>query len=475
MNGENGIIGQAGNSKIETEKSEIKEQIDVMTVQSLDKVGNIDKEVLKDKLNTLPDGKEIIDAEDIIYVVYPKYTFEIDTESGNTVAVEIEKTTDETPWKLVGEGTEANPYLIESIEDLVAFSNSVNSGTSYIGKYVMLTRTIDFKSPFSYNNYKTKVSEKTNRIITEDESGTEIMTFLTSGTGFNPIGIDYTYAFRGVFDGNKCEVKNIFINREDDQGVGLFGMTFAQKIKNIGITGNIIGGYEVAGIVGRGQTVVYIENSYNKANIVGKRDVGGILGCMGNAINCYNTGNIKILGVPNWQSSADQAGGIAGDGASIMNCYNLGTIKLEIAGGYIAGIIGTTGENIFKCVNIGKLVTDEGISSHFMGGIIARSGSSIEECYNFGELSFYNARNDGAILAENTDAEVLNCYYKKGTASGGICGQDIEGKAEALEESQMPSVIEIIQNQIEIDGQMINVWKEDTNNINNGYPILYWQ
>ena len=39
----------------------------------------------------------------------------------------------------------------------------------------------------------------------------------------------------------------------------------------------------------------------------------------------------------------------------------------------------------------------------------------------------------------------------------------------------MPSVIEVIQNQIEVNGEMINVWKEDTNNINNGYPILYWQ
>ena len=68
-----------------------------------------------------------------------------------------------------------------------------------------------------------------------------------------------------------------------------------------------------------------------------------------------------------------------------------------------------------------------------------------------------------------------NCYYLKGTAIGGINGKDVEGQAEVLEESEMPEVIEIIQNKVEVDEKMVDVWKEDTENINNGYPILFWQ
>lgn len=47
-----------------------------------------------------------------------------------------------------------------------------------------------------------------------------------------------------------------------------------------------------------------------------------------------------------------------------------------------------------------------------------------------------------------------------------------------LEESEMPSVLSVLMTdneQVEWNGQMVDVWKEDTNNINNGYPILFWQ
>lgn len=475
LKGDGGIIKQAGEAKIETEKSEIKEQIDIMTVQSIDKVGNIDREILKEKLEKLKEGKEIVETENIIYVIYPQYSFEINLSTGDVGEEIIEKITDETPWELSGVGTEENPYLIESIEDLVAFSNSVNSGKNYINEYVKLGRTLDFNSPLSYVNYKTKVSEKTNRIIEKDEDGVEIKTFLTSNTGFNPIGIDYTYAFRGVFDGNMCEIKNIYINRMEEQYVGLFGFTYARKIKNIGITGNVFGGEDVGSIAGRSQEVVYIENSYNKANVTGKRTVGGILGNMGNVINCYNVGHIKILGKPDVNSSADTAGGISGGRSSATNCYNTGTIELSKSSGFIGGIEGSTNEKVYKCVNIGNLITTDEKRASFMGGIIARSADIIEQCYNFGQISTENTNHNGGILGENNYTEVINCYYKRGTASGAIDGEDLEGQAEVCEESQMPSVIEVIQNQIEIDGQNMNVWKEDTNNINNGYPILYWQ
>ena len=47
-----------------------------------------------------------------------------------------------------------------------------------------------------------------------------------------------------------------------------------------------------------------------------------------------------------------------------------------------------------------------------------------------------------------------------------------------LPESEMPSVISVLMKdsvQVEWNGQMVDVWKEDTENINNGNPILFWQ
>ena len=78
--------------------------------------------------------------------------------------------------------------------------------------------------------------------------------------------------------------------------------------------------------------------------------------------------------------------------------------------------------------------------------------------------------NDGNSYIENN-------FYLKGSAIGGAGGQDVEG-AMPLEESEMPSVISVVMTdseKVEWNGEMVDIWKEDTENINNGYPILFWQ
>lgn len=111
-----------------------------------------------------------------------------------------------------------------------------------------------------------------------------------------------------------------------------------------------------------------------------------------------------------------------------------------------------------------------------MGGIIGviSSRSKVGNSYNKGKLVYDNVVSIGGISG-NSAVEIINSHYLKGTAPGAANRADIPTQAEAKEESEMPSVLEVIQNQIEIDGKMINAFKEDTNNINNGYPILYWQ
>ena len=247
ITGDNGLIKQAQTAKTETERSDIEEKINVIVIDN-----SKEREMDKDKLisdfeNKLPDGKEIVDSDNLIYIIYPEYSFEVDIETGDVKQTEIERVEDETPWELAGSGTEEDPYLIESIEDLVAFSNSVNNGNDYRSKYIKLTTDLDFNLPFSYDNPKTKVSEKTNRIIEEDSNGTEIKEFLTSGTGFNPIGSESKY-FDGNFDGNGKEIKNIYINRPEEDYVALFGS--ARGIKSVGVSGYIKGNEYVAGVVG---------------------------------------------------------------------------------------------------------------------------------------------------------------------------------------------------------------------------------
>ena len=63
--------------------------------------------------------------------------------------------------------------------------------------------------------------------------------------------------------------------------------------------------------------------------------------------------------------------------------------------------------------------------------------------------------------------KIVNNYYLKGIASYGLGYYSSDYNASPLEASQMPSVISVINGD--------NAFVEDTNNINNGYPILKWQ
>ena len=495
LQGDNNIIRQAKKSKIETEKSEIKEQIDIMTVKSIDEVGNINKDILKEKLENLPNGKEIIESGDIIYVIYPDYTFKIDVFSGNTEFAELEKTIDETPWELAGEGTEDNPYLIQSIEDLVAFSNSVNEYTKYDGKYIKLERTLDFKSPFSYNNHKTKVSETTNRIITEDENGTEIMSFLTSGKGFNPIG-GRSY-FYGHFDGNGKEIRNLYINRADEKYVALFGLVWDGTITKLGITGSITGYQYVGSFIGEARIDTRLTYCFNKATIIGQGATGGLIGKKNEEselgiVSCYNLGSVTGTN-KSFGYNHDAAGGlisINGSDNVIKYSYNGGNVSNVY---YVGGISGDNMGIIQNCFNSGNINCE---GAEYTGGIAGTMITTpdsikiacIKNCYNTGMIKNLNNGYKGGILGytqsnsretsspdQYTKGEVYNSYYLTGTCTVGMNGQDITGQAEVMQKDNMPQIIEVVQNQIEIDGEMLDVWKEDTENINNGYPILYWQ
>ena len=53
-----------------------------MTIQSMDKYGNVIRETLKTKLEDLPEGKEIVDGDGYIGVIYPEYAFKIELSNG---------------------------------------------------------------------------------------------------------------------------------------------------------------------------------------------------------------------------------------------------------------------------------------------------------------------------------------------------------------------------------------------------------
>jgi len=79
-----------------------------------------------------------------------------------------------------------------------------------------------------------------------------------------PLG---TY-FGGNFDGNGKVIQNLTINRPLERGIGLFGFVYA-VIKNLGLINcNILGKEDVGGLVGGGSGS-FISNCYVTGNVSG--------------------------------------------------------------------------------------------------------------------------------------------------------------------------------------------------------------
>ena len=147
-----------------------------------------------------------------------------------------------------GSGTEADPYVISTLDQYLAFAESVNLGQSYQGKHIALGADIDMSS---------------------------------LAEAYRPVGNE-SHPFEGTFDGKGYALKNWSHTAYDESYQGLFGMAGAQSvIKNLkvdnpsltsaGAYTGIVVGYSsgvVSNVTVTGATMKH-NNSFG----------GGVIGC----------------------------------------------------------------------------------------------------------------------------------------------------------------------------------------------------
>ncbi len=245
-----------------------------------------------------------------------KFTVEFNGE-GETCTVRT--ATDTVPGILAGAGTNVDPYLVESVEDLVALSNNVSAGNTYSGKYISFTNSFDFNNSKSYENYGTTEYGD----INGNGNIEGLLTELTTGAGFNPIG-NGTTKFSGRILGNTNCINNLYINRSanayvgfvgyndggsitaltlndinitgSDYTGGLTGYTANNNITASGVTGDVTGNNYVGLVSGYAYTyttVIRLSNIIAEGNVVGANYVGGFVGFANN----YCTSPSKISGI----------------------------------------------------------------------------------------------------------------------------------------------------------------------------------
>lgn len=347
---------------------------------------------------------------------------------------------DSDPGNLGGTGTENDPYRIESIEDLVAFSNATNGiGTAenrivtdrtfnennvnkYEGKYVKLLCYLDFESDKSYMDPKRKDFGDINGDGTIDELKKELTT--KEGTGFLPVGFQVdgfssaVKVFQGVFEGNNKEIANVYVNQpnmsEDGEGYyctgGIFGYVNNATIKNLTVSGNVVisskisDGYElddvigIGGIIGIAETST-LENLNNKVQMENKTEekfsyaqFGGIVGKLANSIIKDSENNSSVLG--------RTFGGIVGRAESslidssinngkILNCVNNASFTSGITAG---GVVYYSKCAVENCTNNGsfaniKVEEKDKYANGYAGVVNTISGANIINCTNNGDFT----------------------------------------------------------------------------------------
>jgi hypothetical protein len=158
------------------------------------------------------------------------------------------------------------------------------------------------------------------------------------GKGWQPIiGILYPWgdyiSFAGTFDGQGYEIRDLFINRPNEDDVGLFESSDG-IIKNIGVVNaTVTGDGEVGGLLGANFGTV--SNSYSTGRVTGNHRVGGLVAenHQGTVSNSYSSA--KVTG-------SDQVGGLVGwnNESNVTDSYSTGSVT---GNDYVGGLVGSNG------------------------------------------------------------------------------------------------------------------------------------
>lgn len=321
----------------------------------------------------------------------------------------------------VGSGTEDDPYIILTAENLAYISDITNN--KYNGKefYCELAANIDLR-----------------------------------GKNWTPIGKNLNCTFAGHFYGNGYTVLYDMIETNSVNRAGLFGK-ISGSVQDI----NIIIGYEYikqscdyaggaiaessgsvinvhvsgdiessadyfGGVVGKSSGTV--ENCSFSGTIYAEYNdnasIGGAIGFASKEVKtCYSEGSITLKRVSgSVQYPLAQIGGLIGESyANVMDCFSTSDINCSssISGESLitsGGLIGCASSgNVTRCYATGDVYNNvSNPTSSDAGGLIGLTSSgSVTYCYATGNVSSLSSNvvcDAGKLIAENYHASISNCY-----------------------------------------------------------------
>lgn len=300
-----------------------------------------------------------------------------------------------------GNGTEDDPYLIKTEEQLNTLIADVNN--DYY--------CVDTVRNASWHKYFKQTAD--------------FSTEITSPIGK---GGRERYEWNGYYDGDGHSL-NVNINAAAN--TGLFGaLKKGASISHLTVRGKVNGSDNVGAIAGVAETGSNITDCHSYAKVNGENKVGGIVGYSNgaNIAECCNSGAVH---------GNSHVGGIMGHTRQNSENHDLLNIGDVVGKEYVGGIAGEADTcDIRRAVNagltVGKNCTGGVVGKFAWGGI---SNKLLFECMNYGYVD-PDGTHSGAIVGENVNygTNVTLCFYNNQlTLAKAIDGMDNQGFATGLD------------------------------------------
>jgi len=242
-------------------------------------------------------------------------------------------------------------------------------------------------------------------VISDLDSNSAGYTELASTTaneekGWEPIGT-LLYPFTGSLNGQGHEICDLFIDRPDESGVGLFGVVDeGGVIENVGVVNDNVAGYnDVGGLVGKNEGTVII--SYSTGNVTGNVNVGGLVGYnfFGTVTESYWSGSM---------TGQDNVGGLVGwNRGTMSNSYSTGSV---IGQNSVGGLVGKNSGPLSNSYATGSVTGDDNV-----GGLVGRNDATGTASNSYSTGSVTGNTHVGGLVGRNAGA-VSNSFWDTQTS-----------------------------------------------------------
>lgn len=359
---------------------------------------------------------------------------------------------------LSGDGSEANPWLLESLGHVIAFASAVNDGESFAGQFVKLGADISgitvpigsLAVTYASSSYTVTGAPFQGHFDGAGHTMTVNITASTAGRSTR-VGL-----FGGLSDG--AVVENLVIDGKVSLGGcntigGLAGSVYSDEngvtIKNVTNKAAVNGNNQIGGLVGEASANIankmVFENCRNEGTVTGgSYGVGGIVGrAVNKAVNksftaCVNTGAVKgqydIGGIVGYSyygivTDCENSGTVESTSNGVSALYAVSNGKFTVSShGGAGGVTGWTQNSTVKnCKNSGAITGPTKV-----GGVTAASyWTGLTDCENTGTITCTGNTCGGVIGWAATSGTQTRCV-NKGAVTGNNYVGGIAGYADAM-------------------------------------------